>query len=31
MGQLTTHILDTSAGVPASGVAINLYRRDGAN
>ena len=31
MGQLTTHILDTSAGVPASGVAINLYRRYGTN
>ena len=29
MGQLTTHILDTSAGVPASEVVINLYRREG--
>ena len=29
MGQLTTHILDTSAGIPASDVVINLYRRDG--
>ena len=31
MGQLTTHILDTSAGVPASEVVINLYRREGVN
>ena len=29
MGQLTTHILDTSAGTPASEVVINLYRREG--
>jgi 5-hydroxyisourate hydrolase len=27
MGKLTTHILDTSSGVPAQGVTINLYRR----
>lgn len=26
MGKLTTHILDTSLGVPASNVAIELYR-----
>ena len=29
MGQITTHILDTSAGKPASGVAIELARQDG--
>ncbi len=28
MGQLTTHILDTSSGTPAQGVKIKLYRRD---
>jgi len=26
MGQLTTHILDTAHGCPASGVAIELFR-----
>ncbi len=31
MGQLTTHILDTAAGRPASGVRIDLFaERDGA-
>ena len=25
MGQLTTHVLDTSAGVPAAGVRIEVY------
>jgi hydroxyisourate hydrolase len=25
MGRLTTHILDTAAGIPAAGVAIRLY------
>ena len=30
MGRLTTHVLDTSAGVPAAGVAIDvLAQRDG--
>ncbi|MCS5592380.1 MAG: hydroxyisourate hydrolase [Gammaproteobacteria bacterium] len=27
MGKLTTHILDTSLGIPAQGVTINLHRR----
>ena len=27
-GRLTTHVLDTSAGVPAEGLAIELYRLD---
>ena len=26
MGQLTTHVLDTAQGCPASGVAVSLYR-----
>ncbi len=29
MGQLTTHVLDTAAGVPAAGMALRLYRLDG--
>lgn len=29
MGRLTTHVLDTSAGRPAAGVRIELYRLDG--
>ena len=29
-GYLTTHVLDTSRGVPAAGMAIDLYRLDGA-
>ncbi|MCL4712114.1 MAG: hydroxyisourate hydrolase [Pseudorhodoplanes sp.] len=29
MGRLTTHILDTAAGRPAAGVAVELYRLDG--
>jgi len=28
MGQLTTHVLDTSAGVPAAGVRIELHELD---
>jgi 5-hydroxyisourate hydrolase len=28
-GSLTTHVLDTARGVPASGVAIELYRLHG--
>ncbi len=30
MGRLTTHVLDTSAGRPAGGVRVELYRLDGA-
>lgn len=30
MGQLTTHILDTSAGLPAKGVRIEVHHLDGA-
>ena len=26
MGQITTHILDTSTGIPAVGVAVRLFR-----
>lgn len=29
MGRLTTHVLDTSAGRPAAGLAIEVYRHDG--
>lgn len=29
MSQITTHILDTAAGLPAAGVPLSLYRRDG--
>ena len=29
MGRLTTHVLDTSAGRPAAGVLVELYRLDG--
>lgn len=28
VGSLTTHVLDTATGVPAAGVAIELYRLD---
>ena len=28
MGKLTTHVLDTRAGTPAAGVAIDLYSLD---
>lgn len=28
-GRLTTHVLDTAAGRPAAGLAIDLYRLDG--
>jgi 5-hydroxyisourate hydrolase len=31
MGRLTTHVLDTANGVPAVGVAVELYALDGAN
>ncbi len=30
MGKLTTHVLDTMNGCPAAGMAVRLYRRDGA-
>ena len=30
MGHLTTHVLDTSAGLPAAGVRIELLRLDAA-
>ncbi len=29
MGRLTTHVLDTAAGRPASGMKIELYRLEG--
>ncbi|MER1968321.1 hydroxyisourate hydrolase [Castellaniella sp. GW247-6E4] len=29
MGKLSTHVLDTFHGVPAQGVALELYRLDG--
>ncbi len=29
MGRLTTHVLDTAAGRPAAGLAIELFRLDG--
>jgi len=29
MGRLTTHVLDTTAGEPAVGLAIELFRLDG--
>lgn len=29
MGKLTTHVLDTSNGCPAAGMAVRLFRRDG--
>ena len=29
MGRLTTHVLDTANGVPASGIKISLYSLDG--
>lgn len=28
LGKLTTHVLDTAAGVPAAGVAVRLLKRD---
>ena len=28
MGRLTTHVLDTAAGMPAAGLVIDLYRCD---
>ncbi|MEP7295415.1 MAG: hydroxyisourate hydrolase [Burkholderiales bacterium] len=30
MGKLTTHVLDTANGCPAAGMAVSLYRLDGA-
>jgi len=30
MGKLTTHVLDTSLGGPAAGMAVSLYRIDAA-
>jgi 5-hydroxyisourate hydrolase len=30
-GYLTTHVLDTARGMPAGGLAITLYRLEGAN
>jgi 5-hydroxyisourate hydrolase len=30
MGRLTTHVLDTMNGCPAAGMAVALYRLDGA-
>ncbi len=29
MGRLTTHVLDTAAGLPAAGMTIELFRMDG--
>ncbi len=29
MGRLTTHVLDTHAGTPATGMRVELYRHDG--
>ncbi len=29
MGKLTTHVLDTSAGVPGSGIRVRVFRVDG--
>jgi len=29
MGRLTTHVLDTSRGMPAAGLTVELYRLDG--
>ncbi|MEM9750831.1 MAG: hydroxyisourate hydrolase [Pseudomonadota bacterium] len=31
MAGLTTHILDTSAGTPAAGVSLRLFRKDAAD
>lgn len=30
MGKLTTHVLDTTSGRPAAGMAVTLHRLDGA-
>ncbi len=30
MGKLTTHVLDTAAGIPGADIALELYRLDGA-
>jgi 5-hydroxyisourate hydrolase len=30
-GRLTTHVLDTASGRPASGLAIDLFRLEGAD
>jgi 5-hydroxyisourate hydrolase len=29
-GRLTTHVLDTARGLPGAGIAITLFRREGA-
>ncbi len=29
MGHLTTHVLDTAAGTPGSGITVEIYRIDG--
>ena len=29
MGFLTTHVLDTAQGIPAQGMSVSLYRRQG--
>ncbi len=31
MSQITTHILDTSRGIPASGVSVTLHREENAD
>jgi len=31
MGKLTTHVLDTMNGCPAAGMAVSLYRMEGAS
>lgn len=31
MGRLTTHVLDTAAGIPAAGLRVVLFRVDGAS
>jgi 5-hydroxyisourate hydrolase len=31
MGKLSTHVLDTTQGKPGAGVAVELYRLDGAD
>ena len=30
MGRLTTHVLDTANGKPGTGIAVTVYRLDGA-
>lgn len=31
MGKLTTHVLDTAQGKPGAGIAVEVYRMDGAS